>query len=162
MHDVSNRDIHLCPRHNRSSVHLITTSEVRRSGRITNGMRSGWTTLRDSVISSPTPTPTLQEWPCREKRGFGLTASAPVSDVSAHASQMGHGPFCGLWEWRWRTNRRPCIPPVSNPSTSTRTARPDGSGWWDDCMAAKHLPWDLVRPSSGLKELAQTTTTSYV
>ena len=37
---VSNRDTHLHPRHNISSVHLATTY-VRRSGRITNGMRSG-------------------------------------------------------------------------------------------------------------------------
>jgi len=82
---VSNRDTHLCLLHNSSPVHLITTSEVRRSGRITDGMRSGWTTLRDSVLSSPTPAPTLLKWLFRELRGFGLTASASVSDVSALA-----------------------------------------------------------------------------
>ena len=31
--------------------------------------------------------------------------------------QMGYGLLCGLWVWRRRTNRRPCRPPLSNPST---------------------------------------------
>jgi len=42
---------------------------------------------------------------------------------------------------------------MSNPSTS---AWPDGSGRLDNRMAAncaQHLPRDLLRPSSGLKEL---------
>jgi len=30
------------------------------------------------------------------------------------------------------------------------------SGWWDNRLAAQHLSWDLVRPSSGLNKLAQT------
>ena len=64
--------------------------------------------------------------------------------------QMGYGFLCGLWVWRRRTNRRPCSPPMSNPSTSLWTAWPDGSGRWDNRMAAQHLPRDLVRPSSGL------------
>ena len=54
--------------------------------------------------------------------------------------QMGNGLLCGLWVWRRRTNRRPCRPPLSNPSTSPRTTRPDGSGRWDNLMAAHHLP----------------------
>jgi len=29
-------------------------------------------------------------------------------------------------------------------------------GWWDNPLAAQHVPRDLVQPSSGLKELAQT------
>jgi len=45
------------PPHNISSVYL-TTTHVRRSGRITNGMRSGRTTPKDSTFSSPTPEPT--------------------------------------------------------------------------------------------------------
>jgi len=32
-----------------------------------------------------------------------------------------------------------------------RTTQTDGSGWWDNRMAAQHLSRDLVRPSSGLK-----------
>ena len=38
-----------------------TTTYVRRTGRTTNGRRSGWTTLRGPVLSSPTPAPTLSE-----------------------------------------------------------------------------------------------------
>jgi len=42
---------------------------------------------------------------------------------------------------------------MSKPLTSPWTARPDGSGRWDSRIAAQHLPRDLVRPSSELKEL---------
>jgi len=38
LHDASNRDTHLYPSYNNTSVYL-TTTYVRRSGRITNGMR---------------------------------------------------------------------------------------------------------------------------
>jgi len=44
---------------------------------------------------------------------------------------------------------------MSNPSILSCTARPDGSGRWDNREAAQQLPRGLVRPSSGLKELAQ-------
>jgi len=71
--------------------------------------------------------------------------------------QMGYGFLCGLWVWRRRTNRRPCCPPMSYPSTSSWTARPDGAERWDNRMAAQHLPRDLVRPSSGQQQLTQTT-----
>jgi len=43
---------------------------------------------------------------------------------------------------------------MSNPSTSW-TAQRDGSGQWDNHMAAQHLPRDLVHPSSGYEELTQ-------
>jgi len=62
---------------------------------------------------------------------------------------MGNGLLCGLLVWRRRTNRRPRCPPLSYPSTSLWTAWPDGSGRWDNWMAAQHLPRDLVGPSSG-------------
>jgi len=71
---------HLYPPHN-SSVYLTTITYVRRTGRITNGMRSGLSTLRDSVPSSPTPAPTSPEWPSHQY-GSGLTASASLSGVS--------------------------------------------------------------------------------
>jgi len=64
--------------------------------------------------------------------------------------QLGFGLLCALWVWRRRTNRRTCCPPMSNPSTSPWTARPNGSGRWDNRMAAQHLLRDLVRPGSGL------------
>ena len=82
MRGISNRDILLCPPHNNSSVHLTTQTKVRRTGRIINAMWSGWRALRNSALSSPTSAPTLLEWPCHEQRGSGLTASAPVPDVS--------------------------------------------------------------------------------
>jgi len=50
---------HLYPPHNNSSVHLKTTTYVRRSGRITDGMRSGGTMQPDSALLSPTLAPTL-------------------------------------------------------------------------------------------------------
>jgi len=68
-----------------SSVHLTTTTYVRRSGRITNGMRSGRTSPQDSAFSSPTPAPTPPEWPSQKEPGSGLTASAPLLDISAPA-----------------------------------------------------------------------------
>ena len=59
-HGASNQDTHLHPLHNISSVYL-TTTYVRRSRQITNGMRSGRTTPQDSAFSSPTPAPTPPE-----------------------------------------------------------------------------------------------------
>ena len=46
---------------------------------------------------------------------------------------------------------RPCCPPMSNPSISSWTARLDGSGRWDNRLAAQHLSRNLARPSSGWK-----------
>ena len=46
---------------------LTTTTYVRPSGRITNGMRSGRTTPQGSAFSSPTPVPTPQDWPSLSK-----------------------------------------------------------------------------------------------
>ena len=63
--------------------------------------------------------------------------------------------FCGLWVCHRGTERWPCCPHMSKPSTSSWTARPDGSEWWDKRMASQYLPRDLVLSSSGLKELVQ-------
>ena len=43
-------------------------------------------------LSSPTPAPTLLEWPFWEQRGSGLTASAAIPDVSALACTNGVWP----------------------------------------------------------------------
>ena len=86
-HGVSNRDIHLYPPHNISSVH--PTTYVRHSGRITNGMRGGRTAPQDSAFSSPTLAPTIPVWPSQEEPGSDSTASAPVSDVSTPACTNG-------------------------------------------------------------------------
>ena len=89
---VSARGTHLYPPHNISSVHLTTTTYVRRSGRITNGMRSGRIAPQDSAFSSPTPVPTLPEWHSQEEPESGLTTSAPESDVFALACTNGVWP----------------------------------------------------------------------
>jgi len=68
------------------------------------------TRLRTSIPDTGTHTPGMtlpRRWVwlnCR-CRTFSLP---PV--------QMGYGLFCGVWVWR-RTNRQPCRPPLSNPST---------------------------------------------
>jgi len=61
MHGALNWDTHLYPPHNNSSVHLTTTTYMRRSRRITSGMRSGRTISQDSGFSFPTPAPTPPE-----------------------------------------------------------------------------------------------------
>jgi len=66
----------------------------RGSGRAIDGMQSGWTTLRDSVLSSPTSTPTLLEWHCQVQRGSGLNSSALVSEVPLYTN--GVWPFLRL------------------------------------------------------------------
>ena len=62
MHGTSNRDIHLYPLHNNSSVHLTTTTYVQHSGWITSGMQSGWTTPQDFAFSFQMLAHTLSEW----------------------------------------------------------------------------------------------------
>ena len=111
----------------------------------------GRKTPQDSTFLSLTRAPNPAEWPSQEEPVSGLTASAPVSGVSDPACTNGVWPdlLFGLWVWRTRTNHGPCCPPMSHPSTSSWTARPDGSGRWDNRMAAQHLPRDLVQPSSG-------------
>jgi len=83
-------------------------------------------------------------------------SASPMSDVSARAYTTGYGPLCGLWVWRRGTDRWPSCASLSNPSASLWNAWPDGPGWRNNRMAAQHLSRDLLRPSSGLQELAQT------
>ena len=93
------------------------------------------------ALSSPMSAPTFLECLCQEQLGFGLTAFAPVADVSALACTNGR---YGNWRvWRRRTDRWPCYPPVSTPSTTTWSALPDGPGWWNNRIAAQCLPLDL-------------------
>ena len=107
------------------------------------------------LFLSPTPAPTPSEWPSQEQPGSGVTPLYRCRTFPLLLVQMGYGLLCGLWVWRRRTNRGPCRPPMSNPSTSWWTARPESSGQWDNRMAAQHLPRDLARPSIGYEELAQ-------
>jgi len=81
-HGTSNQDTHLYPPHNNSLVYLTKTTYVRRSGRIINGMRSGRTIPQASALSSLTLTPTPGNDPPKKSLGSGLTASAPVLDIS--------------------------------------------------------------------------------
>jgi len=128
MHGASNRDSHLYQPHNNVSVYLTTTTYVRRTGRITTGRRSGWTTLLDSVLSSPTSAHT--PWNDPPKNSVSPAQPPPhlCRTLLLLLAQMGYGLLCGLKVCRRRTNRRPCCPPMSNPSTCPWTARPDGSG----------------------------------
>jgi len=104
---ASNRDTHLYPSHNNSSVYLTITTYVRRARRITNGTRSGRTTLKDSALSSPTPAPSPSELPSQGQPGSGSTASAPVSDASAPACTNGV----------WNLLRRVSVAQTNKPPT---------------------------------------------
>ena len=134
----SQRDTHLYPLHNNSSVFLTTTTYVQHSGRNINGTRSGRTAPQDSALQFQTTVHTHpNDLP---KKSLGPAQPPP------HRWRMfpllpvliGNGLLCGLWVWH-RTNRRPCRPPMSNRSTPSRPTRPDGSGRWDNRMASQHL-----------------------
>ena len=75
-----------------TTAHLITTSDVRHSGRINDGMQSGWTTLWDSALSIPTSASILLEWPFQKQRWFNLIASILVLHVSTLACTNGVWP----------------------------------------------------------------------
>ena len=155
MRGISYRDTHLDSLHT-SSVHLTTTTYVRRSGRIINGTRSGRTTPQDSALQFQTPAHThARNDPPKKSLGPAQPLPHLRQTFPLLFTQMRYGPFCSFWVWR-RTNRRPCYPPRTNPSNSPWTARPDSSGWRNNRLTAQNLPRDLVRPSNGLNELAQT------
>ena len=102
------------------------------------------TRLRTLIPDTGTHTPRMtlprRAWvrPNRLRTGVGRFRSCLYKWGMASSASVGR-----------RTNRRPCCPPMSNPSISSWTAWPDGSGRWDNRMAAQHLPRDLMRPSSG-------------
>ena len=85
MYGASNRDTHLYPPHNNSSVHLTTTTCVQCTGRITNGMRSGRTITQESTFPSPKLVPFPRGDPASEKPWSGLTTSTLISGISAPA-----------------------------------------------------------------------------
>ena len=90
-------------------------------------------TTRLRTSSSPTTASILLEWTCQEQCGSGLTASVPVSDVSAPAYASGVWPLLRLVAQR---SKPLVLPPMSNASTSRWSAWPDGSGWRNNRMAA--------------------------
>ena len=91
------------------------------------------------------------EWHSQEETGSGLTASAPVSDISAPAYANGAwrptaaACECGAKEQTVDHVVLQC--PIYRPPPWTEWL--DGSGRWYNRMFAQHLPRDLVRPSSG-------------
>ena len=74
---------------------------------------------------------THPEWPSQEEPGSGLTAYAPVSDVSGPGCTNGVWPPLRLVSVAQKIKSSTMSSSKSNPSTSPRTARPDGSGRWD-------------------------------
>ena len=76
--------------------------------------------------------------------------------------QMGYRLLRSLWVWRRRTNRRPCYPPLTNPSKSSWTARPDCPGRLGNRMTAQYLHRkNILRLSSGLKNWLKRRRTYY-
>ena len=59
MYGILNWDAHFYPLHNNSYVHLTSRTEMHHSRQTTDGMRSGWRTLWDSIVYL---SPTLLEW----------------------------------------------------------------------------------------------------
>jgi len=103
---ASNWDTHLHPPHSNSSVYLTTTAYVRRTERITNKNPQWADNPKRLLVFIPDTGTHTPEWPSQEEPGSGLTASAPVSDVSA--------PVCtnGLW-----AHLRPMSVSQNKPST---------------------------------------------
>jgi len=150
MHGVSNQDTHLCPPHN-SSVHL---QQQHMCGALGGPLMEGG--VVGQLYEAPYFHPRHRLPPSRNdppKKSLSPAQPTPhrCRTFLLLFVKMWYGLLCSLWVWCRRTNRRPCCPPLSNPSTSPWTAWPDGSGRWDNRVAAQHLPRDLLRPSSGVK-----------
>ena len=135
---------HLCPPHSNSSVFLTTTTYVQR-----NGMWSEQTIPQDSAFNFRHQYPPSQNYPPKNSLDLAQPPPHRCRMFLLLLVQMRYGLLCVLWVWHRRTNRWPCCPPMSNPSTSPWTARPEGSGQWDNWTAAHHLPQNLAWPSSG-------------
>ena len=89
-HGASKRDTHLYPPHNMSSVY----SNIRAAQWADYQWNAEWTDspIRLRIFIPNTGTHPPPEWPSQEEPGSGLTASAPVSDVSAPACTNGVWP----------------------------------------------------------------------
>jgi len=72
-----------------SSVHYTATTYMHCSERITNGMRSGWTTIQNSLLSSPTLAPILLEWPLQEQPGSVSTVHMGVGHFHPYLHKWG-------------------------------------------------------------------------
>ena len=136
--------------HNEATLSLGRRAiECTCTARITNGMRLGEQTHKTPHFHSQHRHPPSRYDLPKKSLGLAQPPSHQCRTFPFLLVQMGYGLLCGLWMWRRRTNRRPCCPRMSNPSISSWTARPYGSGRWDNRMAAQHLPRNLARPSCG-------------
>ena len=120
--------------HSSSSASLTTTTYVQCSGQIINGMRSGWTTPQDSALLFQIPVHTHSEWPSPDEPWSGLTASAPVSDVSTPACTNGVWPPL-----------RPVSAAQNNKSSTMSSSNVQSINLPTDCTAWRF--WTLRQPN---------------
>jgi len=112
-----------------------------------DGTRSGRTTPQDSALQFQTPVHTHPQWPSQEEPGSGLTASAPVSDVSAPACTNGVWPPLQPVSVAQKTKLLTMLFSNVQSIDPPRTTRPDDSGRWDNRIAAQHMPRYLGGPA---------------
>jgi len=173
LHDASNRDTHLYPPHSNSSVFLTTTTYVRRSRRIINGTQSGWKTsyvqMRNGrslqhpkqISARRSSIPLEGQFLCcaLSVLAIALYKNFPqnvcVSSSFWSLRKRRHGPCMYVCMYKWGMASSAACEcgaeqavdhvvlhcPIHQPPQ--RTTRPDGSGRWDNWMAAQHLPWYL-------------------
>ena len=89
------------------------------------------------------------EWLSQEKPGSGLTTSTPVLGVSTPVGTNGVWPHLQPVSVGQKNKPSTMLPSNVQSIDLSWNAWPDGSGRWDNRMAAQHLPWGLVRPTSG-------------
>ena len=80
------------------------------------------------------------KWPSQEEPRSGLTASAPVSDVSAPACKNGVWPPLQPVSVAQKTKLLTMLFSNVQSIDPPRTTRPDDSGRWDNRIAAQHMP----------------------
>jgi len=149
MHSVSNRDSHLYLTHN-NSVHLTTVTYVRCFG-LDHRRNAKWL---DNTTRLCTFIPNTSTHP------LGMTLPRIVWVRLTHlCTSVGRFHSC-LHKWgmvssaacEWGTeqtvNHVVLEFPINYPPC---TAQPDGSGWWDNWVAAEHLPQDLCGQAVGWK-----------
>ena len=124
----------------------MTTVQVWHSGLVTEGMRCGWRTLRDSAFSSPTSAPILLKWPGQEQRGSGLSVPAPISDVSSPAYTNG------VWPLLWfvsvaQKNKPPSM--LSSNVQSIDLPMEQGCGRSRSCKESEVFGWSRIPNNTG-------------
>jgi len=144
------RDTHLYPPHNNPSVHLTATTEMRRSRRITDEIQRGWRTSPDSGtfiddIGTHPPGMALPRtaWVRLNRLSTGVGLFHSCSHICGMAPSAACE--CGAGERTVCYVVFHCL--IHRPLCSTW---PECSGWWNNRMAAQHLPRDLEQPSSEL------------